>query len=83
MRTFWDLFAQSIILQSLLTVGFGFGALYLWVSGQSVPEEFLWVSGQSVPEELLQGLWVILGFWFGSKSQHAAQVLADKQKRVE
>jgi len=71
MRTFWDLFAQSIILQSLLTVGFGFGALYLWVSGQSVPEE------------LLQGLWVILGFWFGSKSQHAAQVLADKQKRVE
>ena len=57
MTRFWDLFAQSVILQGVLTLGFAGVALYLWASGDEVPDN------------LLQGLWAILGFWFGTKTQ--------------
>ena len=58
MLQFWTLLKESIIVQSLLTLGF---------SGTCV---YLWVTGRSVPDQALQALWVVLGFWFGSKVQH-------------
>ena len=60
MATFWRLFEESVILQGLLTIGFGGVSLYLWATGKLVPDG------------LTQGLWAILGFWFGTKSAHAA-----------
>jgi len=57
MAKFWELFAQSIIIQGILTLGFSGVSLYLWATGQVVPDG------------LTQGLWAILGFWFGTKVQ--------------
>jgi len=60
MVTFWRLLEESVILQGFLTLGFGGVSLYLWATGKPVPDG------------LLQGLWAILGFWFGTKTAHAA-----------
>ena len=67
MATFWRLLEESVILQGLLTLGFAGVALYLWGSGQAVPEG------------LVHGLWAILGFWFGAKS-HQASVAQARRK---
>ena len=69
MSKFWDLFAQSIILQGLMTLGFSGVALYLWATGQEVPDG------------LLQGLWAILGFWFGTKVTKSIEVAAQHRGR--
>jgi len=66
---FWELFKQSIIIQGFLTVAFTSATLYLWVLGEVVPPE------------LLHAMWLILGFWFGTKLQHAATVNASKERR--
>jgi len=58
---FWELFEKSIILQGLITVGFMGVALYLWGTGQPLPDG------------LNSGLWVVLGFWFGTKTQHIVE----------
>ena len=67
--TFWELLRASIILQSLLTTGFAGIALYLWATGQAVPDG------------LLQGLWAILGFWFGTKAQHVVEGAVQRATR--
>jgi len=67
MSKFWELFEESLILQGFLTLGFAGVALYLWATSQAVPDG------------LIQGLWAILGFWFGTKSQHVVENLS-KQK---
>ena len=68
MATFWRLFEESVILQGFVTLGFSSVALYLWAVGKPVPDG------------LVQGLWAILGFWFGTKVQHAAQVAVKKRE---
>ena len=68
MATFWRLLEESVIIQGLLTIGFGGVSLYLWATGKPVPDG------------LLQGLWAILGFWFGTKSAHLAMTDAHKRK---
>ena len=68
MATFWRLLEESVILQGLLTLGFGGVSLYLWATGRVVPDG------------LLQGLWAILGFWFGTKTAHAAIMDANKRR---
>jgi len=55
MKKFWELFEQSIIVQSLIT---------LLVVGTYV---FLVGTGQQINDQLMALLWVIIGFYFGSK----------------
>jgi len=38
MGTFWRLLEESVILQGLLTIGFGGVSLYLWATGKPVPD---------------------------------------------
>lgn len=64
---FFDLLERSIILQSVITTAFVGGALYLWIAGKPVPDA------------LTQGLWAVLGYWFGTKAQHAID--ANRAKR--
>lgn len=56
---FWDLLERSVIVQSLLPLMFGGTAVYLWCSSRPVPEE------------LLSVLWATVGFWMGTKIEHA------------
>ena len=57
MSKFWDLFRESIILQSLITLVLIAALVYLYIRDGVVPEQ------------LLQMTWVIVGFWFGTKVQ--------------
>jgi uncharacterized membrane protein YfcA len=68
MKTFWDLFAESVIIQgalAIITVGAIIGLLFL---GREVPKE-LWA---------LAGL--IIGFYFGAKTQQAVQAYIRSQR---
>jgi uncharacterized membrane protein YfcA len=61
MRTLWDLFAESVIIQgllALLTVGAIIGLLF---------------QGREVPKELWALAGIIIGFYFGAKTQQAVQ----------
>jgi len=66
---FWYLFEKSVILQGIITVGFVGASLYLWLTGQPIPDA------------LSQGLWVVLGFWFGTKTQSVIEANARSQGR--
>ena len=66
---FWYLFEKSVILQGLITVGVVGASLYLGLTGQAIPDA------------LGQGLWVVLGFWFGTKTQATIDANARKQGR--
>lgn len=59
MATFWELVQQSVIVQSIITLVLIGTVAYLYVTGQEVPRDLM---GLTV---------VVLGFWFGSKSQGA------------
>jgi len=56
MAKFWELLRESVILQAIIA---------LVLTGVIC---YLYVIGQDVPESLVQALFVILGFYFGSKS---------------
>lgn len=59
---FLDMFAESIIIQSLVTALLILTLCYLWIYSainQGVVE---------VPPELLQITMIVLGFWFGQKT---------------
>ena len=59
MTNFWALVERSIIIQGLITLTLLGVIIYLTVSGQEVPET-------------IQGAFlVVLGFYFGSKVEHA------------
>ena len=60
MKKFWDLFAKSVIIQGLLTIGVLALIAYLLISNREVPTE-LWAI-----------MSMIVGFFFGSKFQQAA-----------
>jgi len=58
-KTFWDVLADSVIIQGLLTVGVVGCICYMAVTNQTIPEVLINIAG------------VIVGFWFGSKVTHA------------
>ena len=71
MSKFWELFAESIIVQSFITMLLVTGVL------------FMWVTGREVPPDLVSATMLVLGFWFGSKTQHAmTDVLKTQVGRV-
>jgi len=59
MRQFWKLLKESTLIQGLITLAFVGTACYLWATGQAVPQE-LWTANG-----------VVLGFFFGAKTQQA------------
>lgn len=59
MEKFWDLLAQSVLVQGLLTLGVTCVVCYLAVIGKETPKE-LWT--------LLGMAW---GFYFGTKAQQS------------
>jgi len=57
MDTFWELLKDSIIIQSLVT-------LIL-----TVAITYMYVTGMMVPDTLVNLLMIVVGYWFGSKTQ--------------
>lgn len=60
MTKFWELFAESVILQAVLALMFGGTVCYMYLVGAEVPETLLTLLG------------LIIGFYFGGKTQVAA-----------
>jgi len=60
MAKFWELFAESVILQALLALMFGGTVCYMYLTGMEVPDT------------LIALLSAIVGFYFGGKSQMIA-----------
>jgi hypothetical protein len=54
---FWELFQESVIVQSMVTL-----ILVITLCA-------MFISGQAVPDLLAQITLLVIGFWFGSKSQ--------------
>lgn len=65
---FLDMLERSIILQGLIT------AVMVSVCG------YLWLTGQSVPDDLQKGLWLVLGFFFGGKVQQGIAYAASAMR---
>lgn len=59
MAKFWELFAESVIIQALMAL------ILLGVIS------YLYVVGQEVPDTLVNAFMIILGFYFGGKTQMA------------
>jgi hypothetical protein len=59
MDKFWELLRESVIVQSLVT---------LLLVGTLC---YMFVTGTLIPELLTQITLLVIGFWFGSKSQQA------------
>jgi hypothetical protein len=59
MSKFLDLLAESVVIQALLAIGLLGGILYLIIAGRQVPDI------------LMNAFMVILGYYFGTKSQQA------------
>lgn len=57
---FWELLRDSTIFQGVITLAFVGTTCYLWAVGRPVPQE-LWTANT-----------VVLGFFFGSKTQQIA-----------
>jgi len=60
MQRFWDLLRESVIVQGVITCAFVGTTCYLWATGQAVPQE-LWTANT-----------VVIGFFFGAKTQQIA-----------
>ena len=60
MTKFWELFAESVILQAILALMFGGTVCYMYLTGMEVPDT------------LIALLSAIVGFYFGGKVQIAA-----------
>ncbi len=54
-KGFWDLFAESVIIQGVLTLAVVGTICYLVILGKPIPEIMVNLSG------------LIVGFWFGTK----------------
>ena len=57
MKQFLDLVKSSVIIQGLITLCFVGTMCYLWSTGQPVPQE-LWTANT-----------IVIGFFFGAKTQ--------------
>lgn len=60
MTKFWELFAESVIIQALMALMFGGTVCYMYVTSMEVPDTLLTLLG------------AIIGFYFGGKAQVAA-----------
>lgn len=60
MQKFWDLMAQSTIVQAVVTVMLVATCCYMWITAMAIPGELLGFTG------------AVLGFWFGTKAQQMA-----------
>ena len=60
MAKFWELFAESVIVQAFLSTLFAVTLCYMYIV--QIP----------VPQELVALLGIIIGFFFGGKDQIAA-----------
>jgi len=58
MESFWKLFRESVIIQAVITL------VLLGVIS------YLYIAGKEVPEPLVQAFMLILGFFFGSRSEY-------------
>jgi hypothetical protein len=59
MEKFWELFQESVIIQGIVTLVLVVTLCWMFISGRPIPE-------------LLGAITtLVLGFWFGTKSQHA------------
>ena len=52
-----DLLRESVLTQSVLTLTLACAVVYLSVTGQKIPET------------LISAFWVVIGFYFGNKTQ--------------
>lgn len=59
MDKFWQLFQESVIVQALITLALVATFCYMLATGQTVPEL------------LSTAMMLVLGFYFGSKTQQA------------
>ena len=66
MKKFWQLLQESTLIQALMSLMLLATILYLYIVGREVPQE------------LTQFMVLILGFYFGSKSQ---QVISTNIKK--
>jgi hypothetical protein len=66
MDKFWELFQQSVIIQGVVTLILVVTLCVMFIRGQAIPELLGVISS------------LVLGYWFGSKSQHAIE----KAKRL-
>jgi len=64
---FWQLLQESVIVQALITLALVATTCYLVATGREVPES------------LSTSLMLVLGFYFGSKTQ---QVISARKKEV-
>ena len=72
MATFWALLKESVITQSLITIG---------LVGVVI---FLYAVGRVVPDTLFQLTTTVVAFWMGAKVQHASmasEALTRQEKR--
>jgi hypothetical protein len=69
MDRFWDLLAQSVIVQGILSLSLVFAVVYLSCTGQQVPETLGQITALAV------------GYYFGSKAQMQI-VTADKARKA-
>lgn len=60
MAKFWELLEKSVLVSGFITVALVSCCVYLWCTGQPVPEL------------LSTALMIILGFFFGAKTQRMA-----------
>jgi hypothetical protein len=66
MAKFWELFAESVILQAILALMFGGTVCYMFLQGMEVPDTLVGFLG------------LIIGFYFGGKTTIAAAKLVKK-----
>jgi len=64
---FWQLLAESVIVQAVVTLVLVAASCYLAIVGQPIPEE------------LKAATLLALGFYFGTKSQQYIHAQADKE----
>ena len=63
MNTLVDLFRQSVIIQAIITL--------IVISTIA----FMYISGREVPDGLVNLAFIIVGYYFGSKTQQATDVM--------
>lgn len=68
MQIFWRLLEESVIVQAVITLALVIAVIYLVCTGQPVPEL------------LSSALWVVLGYYFGSKVQQQISATARRAK---
>jgi len=71
MTTFWTLLKESVIVQSIVTL-----ALIITII-------VLVLTNREVPDVMVNLTTLVIGYWFGTKVQHAANSAAIERLKVE